>query len=186
LFSVHDVAEAKRIINMIFTHNSKSPFYRINRFDYEIIKFRIGKYDNNTWEPIEGAKELDEINLKTIVPAAAMTLASMLPSKDSAAQNQMSQQQQQQGIEKSISSARELTDDEKNYEFGKELIDSYAKNPFTAHMWSQKSTKNEKFYNLITKLVDYYRSGGQIEYSDYENLGEVAQKSPVAMDFMQR
>jgi hypothetical protein len=130
-------------------------------------------------------ESLEEINLKKGLATLGLAGAMMLPSKDSAAQNQMSQQQQQ-GIEKSIDSAQALTLPEKNRKFGKELIDSYAKNPFTAHMWSQKSPKNEKFYNLIAKLVRYEERGGQIEYSDYEKLGEVAQKSPVAMDFMQR
>jgi hypothetical protein len=140
---------------------------------------RIKRLDENEISE----ESLEEINLKKGLATLGLAGAMMLPSKDSAAQNQMSQQQ---GIEKSIDSAQALTLPEKNRKFGKKLIDSYAKNPFTAHMWSEKSRENEKFFKTIKKLVDYYASGGQLDDTDIEKFGEIAQKSPVVMDFMQR
>lgn len=59
LFGVLNVAEAKRIVDMIFTIDKKSPYYPLNRFDYEIIEFRIRNSGRNYLKPIEGVKELD-------------------------------------------------------------------------------------------------------------------------------
>ncbi len=129
-------------------------------------------------------EELDEVNLKTLVPAAAMAIGSMLPSNKAAAQNQM--QQQPQGIEKSVASASAMGLPEKNRKFGKEIMDSYSKNPFTAEMWSEKSRENLRFFKTIKKLVNYYSGGGQVDDSDFEELGAMAQQSPVAMDFLKR
>jgi hypothetical protein len=53
-------------------------------------------------------------------------------------------------------------------------------------MWSKKNRENLRFFKTIKKLVDYYNGGGQVDYSDIEELGAMAQQSPVAMDFLQR
>jgi hypothetical protein len=182
LFSVLNVEEAKKIVDMIFTSDSKSPFYGLSRHDYEIVKFRIGQYGTKTWEPIEGAKELDEINLKTLVPAAAMSLASMLPAKKAAAQNQM---QQPQGIEKQAdTSVVSLPNDP--YKAGVALIKSYRLNPFSADMWGKKAPHNHKLFKKIKKLIDFHASGGDIQPEDVIHLGGEYGKSPIAIDFIQR
>jgi hypothetical protein len=181
LFSVLNVEEAKKIVNMIFTSDSKSPFYPLNRFDYEIINFKIGQYGTKTWKPIEGVKELDEINLKTLVPAAAMAVASMLPAKKAAAQDQM---QQTQGIEKSADTSAALPQDA--LKLGKVIYKSYIQDPFTADMWSKKTRENLRFFKMVKKLYDYASNGGQIEYSDLEQLGQMAQESSVTANFLQR
>jgi hypothetical protein len=126
-------------------------------------------------------ESLDEINLKKGLATLGLAGAMMGAPKDAAAQ-----MPQQQGIEKSIDSAQALTLPEKNRKAGKEIMDSYTKNPFTAHMWSEKSRENLRFFKTIKKLVDYYSGGGQVDDSDIEELGAMAQQSPVAADFLER
>jgi len=128
-------------------------------------------------------ESLEEINIKKGLATLGLAATMMGAPKDAAAQTQIPQQQ---GIEKSVASAQALTLPEKNRKFGKEVMDSYTKNPFTAHMWSEKSRENLRFFKTIKKLVDYYSSGGQVDDTDIEELGAMAQKSPVAIDFIQR
>ena len=138
-------------------------------------------YQDTNETPTE--QPVDEINLKKGLATLGLAGAMMLPSKDSAAQNQMSQQQ---GIETSIDSAQALGLPKNNRKAGKIVMDSYTKNPFTADMWSKKSRENLRFFKTVKKLVDYYSAGGQVDDSDIEELGAMAQQSPVAMDFLQR
>jgi hypothetical protein len=126
---------------------------------------------------------IDEINLKTLVPAATMAVASMLPAKKAAAQDQM---QQQQGIEKSVSDTSTAAIPQDALKLGKVIYQSFIKDPFTADMWSKQSRENLRFFKTVKKLYDYASNGGQIEYSDLEQLGEMAQESSVTANFLQR
>ena len=180
LFGVSDIAEAKKIVNILFTHNSKSPFYRVNRFDYEIVNF--GSFDSGTnfLEPIEGVKELDEINIGKGIATLGLAASMMGAPKDADAQTQP------QGIEKSMSDTSNMALPQDNVKAGKTILDSYRKNPFTADMWSKKSRENLRFFKMVKKLIDNYSISGQIEYSDYEQLGAMAKQSSLGIDFLQR
>jgi len=181
LFSVLNVEEAKKIVNMIFTSDSKSPFYELNRYDYEIVNFKIGQYGTKTWEPIEGAKELDEISIPKVLAPVAFAAGMMGAPKDSAAQAITSQGGHQISYSDTTTS---LPDND--YKAGKVILNSYNKNPFTADMWSKQSGENKRFFKTIKKLADYRDGGGQIEDSDLSHLGAEARRSNVATDFLQR
>jgi hypothetical protein len=126
---------------------------------------------------------LEELNLKKGLATLGLAASMMGAPKDAAAQTQMPQQQ---GIEKSVSNASALGLPQDNRKAGKVVMDSYTKNPFTADMWSKKSRENLRFFKTLKKLVDYYMGGGQVDDTDFEELGAMAKQSPVAMDFMQR
>jgi len=181
LFSVLNVEEAKKIVNMIFTIDSKSPFYELNRYDYEIVKFRIGQYGQNTWEPIEGAKELDEISIPKVLAPIAFAAGMTGAPKDASAQAQIPQ-----GIEKSVTDTSSISLPQDNLKAGKMIYNSYVKNPFTADMWGKRSRENMRFFKMVKKLADYRANGGQIEISDLEQIGAAANQSPVGQDFLQR
>jgi hypothetical protein len=127
-------------------------------------------------------ESLEEINLKKGLATLGLAATMMGAPKDAAAQ----MPQQQQGIEKSVTSAQALGLPEDNRKAGKVVIDSYTRNPFTADMWSKKSRENLRFFKTLKKLVDYYMGGGQVDDSDIEELGAMVKQSPVAMDFLQR
>jgi hypothetical protein len=124
-------------------------------------------------------QQLDEINFGKGFAALGLA-AGMMGAPDASAQTQIPQ-----GIEKSAdTSAMSLPQD--NVKAGKVIYDSYVKNPFTADMWSKRSRENLRFFKLVKKLVDYRITGGQIERSDLEQLGLMANQSSVAVDFLQR
>jgi hypothetical protein len=145
------------------------------------ILYLIQAMAKKEYIPVE--QNVDEINLKTLVPATMMAVGSMLPAKKAAAQNQM---QQQQGIEKSVSDTSTAALPQDALKLGKTIYRSYLQDPFTADMWSKKSRENLRFFKMVKKLADYAANGGQIDYSDYEQLGTMAQESAVAANFLQR
>lgn len=130
------------------------------------------------WFPKD--ETIDEINLKTIIPAIGLAASSMLSPKDASAQTLT------KGVDKTITDTSSISLPQDNFKAGKVIYSSYIKNPFTADMWSKRSRENMRFFKLVKKLVDYQATGGQVEMSDLEQLGAVANQSPVGQDFLQR
>ena len=125
-------------------------------------------------------QELDEINIGKGIATLGLAASMMGAPKDADAQTQP------QGIEKSMSDTTNIGLPQDNIKAGKTILDSYRKNPFTADMWSKKSRENLRFFKMVKKLIDNYSISGQIEYSDYEQLGQMAKQSSVGIDFLQR
>ena len=126
-------------------------------------------------------EEIDEISIPKIL--APIAFAAGMAGAPKASQAQM---QQPQGIEKSVTDTSAVGLPEDTYKAGKMIYNSYMKNPFTADMWSKRSRENMRFFKAVKKLADYRATGGQIDNSDLEQLGEMAIQSSVATDFLQR